>query len=371
MRNNRVAIVHDYMNQFGGAERVLWVIHELFPEAPIYTTLMDMAALPSCFQELRITPTFIQRLPFVRTQYEKYVSLFPTAIEQLELNDFGLVISISSAWSKGCITGPSTCHISYILNPMRFVWERYYGRIYETKNPLQRASLRLVSNYLRMWDRIAADRPDYIITISNEVERRVQKYYRRESAVVYPPCDTTFFTIAPKLKVQDFFLVVSRLRPYKRIDIAVQAFNTLGLPLLIVGEGTEKGKLQRMSRPNIHFIGKISDDELRSYMRMTQALIFPGHEDFGITPIEAFACGTPVIAYKRGGLLESMDEGVTGEFFNSQDNQSLVKVVKEFDRGKYDANEMRQQALKFSKDVFKEKFKALCLEYCDRFIHEL
>ncbi|OYD13706.1 glycosyl transferase [candidate division WOR-3 bacterium JGI_Cruoil_03_44_89] len=363
----RVAIVHDYMNQFGGAERVLWVVHEIFPEAPVYTILMDMASLPTRFRELKVTPTFIQHLPFARSQYEKYILLFPTAIEQIDLSSFDLVISISSAWAKGCLTNPSTCHLSYILSPMRFVWERYYERMRGTASRGNRTVFRFVSNYLRMWDKIAAERPDYIITLSKEVKRRIKKYYRREADIIYPPCDTSFFTIDPKLSVQDFFLIVSRLRPYKRIDIAIEAFNRLGLPLLIIGEGSERGRLERLSRRNIQFLGRVSDEEVRSYVRRAQALVFPGLEDFGITPVEALACGTPVIAYRGGGLLESMLEGVTGRFFDLQEYESLVEAVKGFDRGRYDRNRIREHALKFSREAFKEKFGALYLKLYEEY----
>ncbi|MCD5383345.1 glycosyltransferase [candidate division WOR-3 bacterium] len=359
----RVAIVHDYLNQFGGAERVLWAVHEIFPSAPVYTILTAPSSLPPRFKDLRITPTFIQRLPFIRSQYEKYILFFPTAVEQIDLSPFDLVVSISSAWAKGCITSPGTCHISYILNPMRFVWGRYYERINTIKNRGQKMAFRFGANYLRMWDRMAAERPDQIITLSHEVERRIRKYYRRDADIVHPPCDTSFFTPDQRVKVQDFFLVVSRLRPYKQIDIAVKAFNKLGLPLLIIGEGGERGKLERLSKPNIHFLGKVSDEEVRSYLRRAQALIFPGLEDFGIVPVEAFACSTPVIAYRGGGLLESMLEGVTGEFFEPQDTDALVKAVQRFDRGKYDPIRIREHATKFSKEVFKEKFEALCLRY--------
>ncbi len=363
----RVAIVHDYLNQFGGAERVLWAVHEIFPHAPVFTILMDIPSLPPHFKSLGVTPTFIQHLPFIRTQYEKYILLYPTAVEQIDLSKFELVISISSAWTKGCITTPSTCHISYILNPMRFVWERYYERVGETKNRLHKLGLRFASNYLRMWDRIASERPDYIITLSNEVKKRIRKYYRREARVIYPPCDLKFFTPEPNLKIQDFFLVVSRLRPYKRIDLVIRAFNKLGLPLLVIGEGSERGRLEKIARSNIQFLGKVSDEEVRSYMRRTQALIFPGLEDFGITPVEAFGCGTPVIACRGGGLLESMDEDLTGVFFDSQTPDSLIEAVRNFDREKYEPHRIREHAMKFSTGLFKEKFKKMCMEHYEEY----
>ncbi|MDI6840325.1 MAG: glycosyltransferase [bacterium] len=353
----KLAIIHDYLNQYGGAERVLEAAHEIWPDAPVYTILYELKKLPPHFKEWNITPTFIQKLPFLSTHYEKYFALFPTAIEQIELKDFDVVLSISSAWAKGVITTPEVMHISYILNPMRFAWEEYYSRVKRTKNRIFKLGIRVLMNYIRLWDEVSTQRVDHIVTISNTVKKRILKYYRRESVVIYPPCDTTFFAPDPSLKIQDYFLVVARLKHYKCVEIAVKAFNKLGLPLLIIGDGEARWELERLARPNVQFLGTLFDSEVRSYYQRAQALVFPSLEDFGIVSLEAQACGTPVIAFRAGGALETVIEGETGCFFYPQTPEALIEVVKKFDRSKFNPKILRTQALKFDKEIFKQKLK--------------
>lgn len=356
----KLAIVHDYLNQYGGAERVLEAMHEVWPDSQVYTIFYDFKKLPQ-FKNWNPTPTFIQQLPFFRTHYEKYFPLFPTAIEQIELEDFDVVISISSAWVKGVITSPNTLHICYLLNPMRFAWEEYYLRIRRTPR-IFRLPLRILMNYIRLWDVVSTQRVDHLITLSNTVRDRALKYYNHDSTIIYPPCDTSFFVPNPALKVQDYFLIVSRLKSYKKIEIAVSAFNELGLPLLIIGEGEERGFLEKIARPNVQFLGRISDEETRSYYQRAQALIFPTLEDFGIVPVEAQACGTPVIAFKGGGALETVKEGETGTFFFPQTKEALIEKVKEFDRSRFNPEVLRKHALEFDKEVFKQKIKNFVME---------
>ncbi len=351
----KLAIVHDYLNQYGEAERVLEAVHEIWPDAPIYTLLHNPKNLPGKFKEFSITPTFAQRLPFVNTQYEKYFLVYPTAIEQFNFESYDVVLSISSAWAKGVITTPDTIHISYILDPMRFAWQEYHERIERTKRTPLRVAMSFIMNYIRLWDTIAGQRPDSIITLSETVKRRILKYYRRESTVIYPPCDTDFFTPNPNLKVQDFFLMVGRFKAYKHFEIAVEAFNEIDLPLLIIGEGEMRAKLEKIARTNIQFLGKISDEQLLSYYRRAQALIFPTLEDFGIVPVEAQACGTPVIAFKGGGAIETVIENKTGKFFFPQTKAALIDTVKKFDRSKFNPAVSRKNSLEFSKQIFKKK----------------
>lgn len=358
----KIAIVHDYLVQYGGAERVLEAVYEIWPNAPVFTILYVPKALPEHFRNWNITPTFIQRLPLAQTHYEKYFALFPMAVEQIELEDFDVVLSISSAWVKGVITTPHTLHISYLLNPMRFAWEEYHSTVKKTKRAIYRLGIRFLMNYIRLWDVTSTQRIDHIITISNTIRERVLKYYGRESTIIYPPCDTSFFTPNPNLRVQDYFLIVSRLKSYKRIDIAINAFNKLGLPLLIIGSGEMRGELHRMARPNIQFLGSLSDSEIRSYYQRAQALIFPGIEDFGIVPLEAQACGTPVIAFKGGGALETVIEGETGLFFQPQTSDALIEIVKKFDRSKFRTEVLRNHALKFDKEQFKQKLNDFVLQ---------
>lgn len=358
----KIAIVHDYLVQYGGAERVLEAVHEIWPDAPIFTILYVPKALPKHFRDWNITPTFIQRMPFLQTHYKKYFALFPTAIEQIELNNFDVVLSISSAWVKGVITTPHTLHISYLLNPMRFAWEEYHSTVKRTKIAMFKVGMRFLINYVRLWDVHSTQRIDHIITISNTIKERVLKYYRRDSTILYPPCNTAFFKPESNLRVQDYFLVVSRLKDYKRVDIAVQAFNKLGLPLLIIGSGEMCGELRRMARPNIQFLGALPDSEIRSHYQRAQALIFPGMEDFGIAPVEAQACGTPVIAFKMGGALETVIEEKTGKFFYPQTPEALVEVVKNFDRSMFRTEVLRNNALKFDKEQFKQELKDFVLQ---------
>ncbi|MBI4721802.1 MAG: glycosyltransferase [Candidatus Stahlbacteria bacterium] len=353
----KIAIVHDYLVQYGGAERVLEVVHEIWPHAPIFTLLYIPQSLPEHFKNWDITPTFVQRLPFIKSHYEKYFALFPTAIEQIDLSNFDVVLSISSAWAKGVITTPQTLHISYLLNPMRFAWEEYYSTLKRRKNPIYRLGIRFLMNYIRLWDVTSSHRIDHIITISNTIKARALKYYRRDSTIIYPPCNTDFFTPISNLKLQDYFLIVSRLKFYKRIDIAVQAFNQLGLPLLISGSGEMRGELERSARPNIQFLGPLTDTEIRSYYQRAQAIIFPGIEDFGIVALEAQACGTPVIAFKGGGAMETVIEGKTGLFFYPQTTEALIDVIKNFNRSLFQTELLRNNALIFNKKVFQQKLK--------------
>ncbi len=358
----KVAITHDYLNQYGGAERVLEVMHEIWPDAPVFTIVYNQKKLPEYFKKWNIITTFVQRFPFIKTQYEKYFAIFPVAVEQIDLQGFDIVISISSAWAKGVITTPDVLHISYLLNPMRFAWNEYYSRIRRTRRIIFRMGIRFLLNYIRLWDVISTQRVDHIIAISETIRRRISKYYGRDSEIIYPPCDTDFFVPNPNLKIQDYFLIVSRLKDYKRIDIVVQAFNQIDLPLLIIGEGEARGKLEKHIRPNVQFLGALSDEEIRSYYQRAQALILPGMEDFGIVPVEAQACGTPVIAFKKGGAVETVVEGKTGLFFSSQTKEAVIEVIKKFDRKQFKSDVLRKQALKFSKNNFKQQLKDFVLQ---------
>ncbi|MCK4352015.1 glycosyltransferase [candidate division WOR-3 bacterium] len=358
----KIAIIHDYLNQYGGAERVLEATHEIWPSAPVYTILCELKNLPGHFKKWNITPTFIQRLPFLSTQYEKYFLLFPTAVEQIELQDFDIVVSISSAWAKGVITSPEVIHISYLLNPMRFAWDEYYSRTRRTKGAIFKLGIRFSMNYIRLWDVMSTQRVDELITISNTVRKRALKYYHRDSTIIYPPCDTAFFVPNPNLKIQDYFLIVTRLKHYKHIEIAIKAFNKLGIPLFIIGGGEARWGLEKIARPNVQFLGVLSDTEIRSWYQRAQALVFPTKEDFGIVPLEAQACGTPVIAFKGGGALETVIEGKTGTFFYPQIPEALIETIKKFDRSKFKRGDLRTHSLKFDKEIFKQKLKNFVIQ---------
>ncbi len=350
----KVAFVHDWLNQYGGAEQVLSALHELYPEAPIYTSIFWPEAMPPVWKGWDIRPSWLDRLPFIKRHHQPFLPLYPLAFQGFDLSGYDLVISNKSAFCHGVKTGRAL-HICYCLTPTRFLWnyEEYVKR--EGISPLARAFLPLLIGWLRRWDRAAADRVDHFLAISREVHSRIQEFYGRPSVVIYPPLDMERFAVA---EGQDgYFLVLSRLIPYKRIDMAVEAFNHLGLPLLVIGEGRDRERLQSMAKANIEFLGWLPDGEVARYLARCQALVFPGQEDFGITPLEAMACGRPVIAYAGGGALETVVEGVTGAFFPQPTPQALAKTVKEFDGGHFDSATIRAYAERFSEERFRREMR--------------
>ena len=351
----KVAIVHDYLNQYGGAERVLEVIHGLFPEAPVYTLLYDPLRLPERFSTWDIKPSFLNRLPGHRKHYQKMLSLFPHAIESFDLREYQVVISSSNAWAKGAITLPGTLHLCYVHTPMRFAWD-WFHQIPMEHSQLTNLFLVPLLNRIRLWDVSSSLRPDQYLANSLEVQQRVEKYYRRQSTLLYPPVDTEYFKPDEGNCAGDYFLIVSRLKPYKRLDIAVEAFNKLGHKLVIVGEGSEYARLKRSAGQNVEFTGRLPDDQLRKYYRNCKALVFPGLEDFGIAPVEAQSCGRPVIAFGKGGCRETVLNNETGILFPRQTADSLMEAVKAFDSTKFDRNNIRKHAQSFDRKIFEEKF---------------
>jgi glycosyltransferase involved in cell wall biosynthesis len=349
----KVALVHDWGNQVGGAERVLLALKELFPDAPVYMSMYDPAVMPAECRTWEIHTSFMDRLPLVKRHHQPFLPLYPLAFEQFDLAEFDLVISNKSGFCHGIITPPETLHIDYCLTPTRYVWDyRGYARR-EGVGRLANFLLQPLITYLRAWDRLAADRVDHFVAISREVQRRIRKYYRRDSAIIYPPVDTDRFT--PGEGHDGFFLVVSRLIPYKRIDLVVRAFNALGLSLKIVGEGRDRAALERLAGPNVEFLGRVSDDALQLLLRRCRAFVFPGHEDFGIAPLEANAAGRPVIAFRAGGALDTVVEGKTGLFFDQPTPGSLAAAVRAFDALTFEPEAIRQHALRFDKAVFQRE----------------
>lgn len=354
----KVAIVHDWLTNMGGAERVILALHEIFPDAPVYTTVHNPDRLPPEFAQIDIRTSFIQKFPMAKTKYQTYLPFMPTAVEQFDLTGFDVVISSSHACAKGVITRPETLHICYCHTPMRYAWFLYheYMRL-EQVSPVKRMLIPFLMNYLRMWDRLSADRVDRFVANSTGVGKRIQKYYRRDSDVIFPPVDTGYYT--PAEIVDDYFLVVSRLVPYKRVDLAVEAFNRLGLPLVVIGDGPDLDKIRRLARPNVKVMGRLSDEETRQYYARCKAFIFPGEEDFGITPVEAQAAGRPVIAYGAGGALDTVIKGKTGEFFSAQTAEALAAAVAAFNPAQYDSQVIRRHAESFDT----RKFQAAFAEY--------
>lgn len=351
----KVAIVHEWLTVYGGSERVVEAIHELFPEAPIYTLVYDEKNMPERFKEYDIRTTFVQKLPFAKKKYSNYLPLMPLAFETLDLTEYDLVLTSSTACAKGIITRSDAVQICYCHTPMRYAWEFYYEYT-RNMNKLKRMVIAFFMYKMRIWDRLAADRVDYFIANSNYIKGRIAKYYRRDSEVIFPPVNTHLYYIAPK---EEIYLVVSRMVQYKRIDLAVQAFNKLGLPLIVIGAGAEEKKLRAMAKDNIKFMGRLSDEEITSYYAKSKAFIFPGEEDFGITPIEAQASGTPVIAYGRGGALDTVVDGKSGVLFHEQSVDALVEAVRVFEKQgvSWNAEQIKNHTQQFSLLHFQTRFK--------------
>ncbi|HTY08267.1 MAG TPA: glycosyltransferase [Candidatus Edwardsbacteria bacterium] len=359
----RTAIIHDYLNQYGGAERVLECLHQLYPGAPVYTIIYDPARMPQRFRSWEIRPSWVNRLPGVRRHYEKMIPLFPYAIESLDLSDYDLVISLSSAWAKGVLTTPQTLHVCVCTSPMRFAWDEYHQRLRHS-NPLLRPALAAALHRIRIWDVASSARPDHYVAISDVVARRIGTYWRRPATVIRPGIDTGFFTPGTAA-TGGYYLAASRLKPYKRVDLAVRAFTALGLPLVVAGDGPERSALERIAGPSVTFLGRVSDERLRELYRCCRAFIFPTNEDFGLTPLEAQACGRPVIAYGRGGALETVVEGRTGLFFGEQTADALARAVQAFEAMTFDPAQIRRHAESFDQSLFAQRLKTFIEQQCE------
>lgn len=354
IKDMKIAIVHEWLTIYGGSERVTEVFHEIFPEAPIYCLVYDEQTMPERFRNYDIRPTFVQKLPFAKKKYKAYLPIMPRAYEELDLTEYDLVISSSTACAKGVITRSDAVHICYCHTPTRYLWEFYYEYV-KNMGILKRIIISMFVHKLRIWDRLAADRVDKFIANSNYISGRINKYYRRDSTVIYPPVNTHLYNISEE--DGDYYLIVSRLVKYKRIDLAVEAFNRIGYKLIIIGDGPEKKKLESIAKDNISFLGRLSDEEIKKYYSKCKAFIFPGEEDFGITPVEAQASGRPVIAYYKGGALDTVLEGKTGIFFKQQNINSLIDAVRYFERYgvEYTKYQIKEYSEKFSVKRFKEE----------------
>ncbi|GHO76122.1 glycosyl transferase [Ktedonobacter sp. SOSP1-85] len=351
----KVALVHDYLNQMGGAERVVLALHELFPDAPIYTSIYDPERVDPAFKNIDVRTSFMQKLPMVTRHHQPYLPFYPFAMEKLDLRGYDLVLSSSSAFAKGVITRPETMHICYCHTPMRWCWnyEEYVER--EQLGKAARTLLPLMITGLRLWDQTTAMRVDHFIANSPAIVDRIRKYYRREAIFIPPPVEVKRFPFDPATQPGDYFLVLSRLIPYKRIDLAIEACNRLQLPLVVIGKGRDKERLQKLAGPTIRFMGGLSDQEVTHYISHCRAFLFPGEEDFGITPLEAQAAGRPVIAYGAGGALASVVEGVTGVFFREQTVESLADALASFDERHFNPMAIRNHALEFDTPRFQRR----------------
>lgn len=362
----KVALAHDHLAQDGGAEKVLRVFSEMYPEAPIHTLLYEKENADKYYKDHRIDASIIQRLPGGIKHYKWYMPLMPMAVEFFDLSEYDVVISSASALIKGLITKPDTLHICYCHTPTRYLWSDTHEYINELKyNKYFKKIISLILNYIRIWDRLAADRVDVYVANSETVRRRIKKYYGRESTVIYPPVDVEAFSnylarVDENLKKEKYFLIGCRLAPYKRVDVVIEAFKNMPeKKLKIFGDGIDKKRLERLATGahNIEFLDRLSNEDLARYYANAEAYLNPQEEDFGITVVEAMASGTPVIAYYRGGAVETVIDGKTGVFFNDQKVESIIKVVSDFDRSKFDSAVISTHANRFSSQKFQEKIK--------------
>ena len=354
----KVAIVCDWLTNYAGAERVIAAISEVFPDAPIYTSVYNEEKMRE-FKGKDIRQSFIGKLPFASTKHQMYITVMPYAFEGMDLDEYDLVISSSHACAKGIITSPSTVHVCYCHSPMRYVWDgcHEYVKSYGWYRWPFKFYIDHKLSQLREWDWLACARVDHFIANSKYVASRIKKYYGRESEVIYPPVDIDKFELSSQ--PGQYYLALGRLIPYKRFDLLVEAFNSLGLPLYIIGDGKEFASLKAKAMDNVKLLGFTDEDTLKNYYANAKAFLFPQKEDFGITAIEAMSAGKPVIAYGAGGALETVVDGKTGVFFEEQTVKSLSEAVRKFEKmslaGKFESSEIRAHAEKFSKERFKKE----------------
>ncbi|MFA5024588.1 MAG: glycosyltransferase [Patescibacteria group bacterium] len=359
----KVALIHDHLAQDGGAEKVLKVLADLFPEAPIYTLLYEKKHVAKYFKERRIETSIIQKLPGGVKHYRWYLFFMPIAVEFFDLREYDLVISDTSSFAKGVITAPDSLHICYCHTPTRYLWSDTHQYLNELKvNKWIKKIISLILNRIRLWDRLAADRVDLFIANSRTVQKRIAKYYRRNSTVIYPPVETEEFSIADlsaQKPEERYFLAGCRLAPYKRIDTVIEAFKKLGpeYRLKIFGDGVDLERLKQLAaeQTNIEFLGRVSEEEKADLYSHAQAFINPQEEDFGITVVESMAAGRPVIAYQKGGATETVIEGKTGLFFSDPTPLALAAVIKDFKASDFNSEFIREHAVQFSVANFKSQ----------------
>ncbi len=354
----KIALVHDWLNQIGGAEDVLEVLVHKYPDSPIFTSIFAPDLMPERYRQWDIRTLWIDNLPIIHRRHQPYLPFYPLAWNRLRLKEFDVVLSNKSGFCHGLQFDASTVHVCYCLAPTRYVWQLDNYLAGEELGKPTEMLIRPLVNLLRRWDFAAAQRVSHFIAISSAIKRRIKTFYGRESSVIFPPVDTSRFQPALQKEIEDYFLVVSRLIPYKRIDLAIQAASELGLPLKIAGRGRDLERLKSLARDNVEFLGYVPDQDLPRLMSRCRALLFPGLEDFGITTVQAQSAGRPVIAFKGGGALDTVLPGVTGEHFDSMSVGSLKSVMARFDAGAYDSEKIRRHALKFDTGVFSRKISA-------------
>ncbi len=351
----RIGLVHDWLNQRGGAEDVLEELVNLFPGTPVHTSLYWPEAMPDDYRTWDIRPAFTNHLPGIWRNHQAYLPVYPLAFERMDLSDYDLVLSNKSGFCHGVRTRPDAVHICYCLTPTRFLWQYQQYTEQEQLPGAVRAFLPPFLAYLRRWDRRAADGVDHFIAISQEVRRRIAQVYGREAVIIYPPVDTERYALAGR--VDDYYLMLGRLVPYRRIDLLIAAFNRLGRPLVIAGDGRDRQRLEALAGPTITFLGYVPDDDVPDLLARCRAFLFPGEEDFGIAPIQAMAAGRPVIAYAAGGALDTIVPG-TGVHFSEQSVEAIMAAVRDFEPDDCNSVFIRRHARRFDRSVFRRQLLA-------------
>lgn len=353
----KIAIIHYWLVRMRGGEKVIEALCELYPDADIFTHVVDQENISETILSHKVTKTFVSKLPFATKWYKNYLPFMPLALEQLDLSDYDLIISSESGPTKGVITRPDALHICYCHTPMRYVWDMYH-QYRKDQFFLKRWLMTPLLHYIRNWDFISSARVDHYVANSNYVAKRIKKYYRRDATVINPPVETARFETDNHEK-SDYYLLFGQLVTYKRADLAIEAFNQSGKSLIVIGNGEMKEQLLKLAKPNINFKGWLNDDEITEYLQGAKALIFPGVEDFGIIPLEAMASGTPVIAYAEGGALETVIDQKTGILFEQQTSDCLNNAIDKFETCSFNKDELIYHASKFSSERFKQQIKSL------------
>lgn len=366
MNELKVAIVHDWLVNYGGAERVVEEFLKVFPQAEIYTLVYDKKKMGKIFPPEKVHTSFVQKLPAATRLYTKFLSLMPKAFESFDLTQYDLVLASSSSCAKGVIVSPKSAFVAYIHTPMRYAWDLYFD-YKKRSNPIVGKFMEMQIPKIRLWDYVSAQRIDATVANSKYIARRIKRFWNRDSQVIYPPVDTE--RLKPSgLPAEDFYVVFSRFVPYKRIDLAISACGELGRKLVVIGGGSQEKELKELAagykNASIEFTGRISDQQVQEYLQKCRALIFCAEEDFGIIPVEAQACGRPVIAYKKGGTFETVIDGITGVHFEKQETESVKNSILRFEELEkneaFKVDQIVAHAKKFSAERFRKEIEEVC-----------
>lgn len=353
LKNLKVALVHDWLTGMRGGEKVLDALCKVFPQADVFTLLWNRGSVSKRIESHKIYTSFLQNLPLVEKRYRYYLPLMPKAILGFNFEDYDLVISTSHCVAKGARVKKTTPHICYCFTPMRYIWDQYNEYFNSSRSGfITHSAMSLIRPYLQKWDVKTADRVTKFVSISKNIQNKIKKYYNRDSEIIYPPVDVDNY---PEPRDEDYFLMVTAMVPYKRVDLAIEAFNELKYPLKVIGTGPDEKRLKSIANSNVEFLGWLSDNEIKNYYAGCRAFLFPQEEDFGITAVEAQAAGKPVIAYAKGGALETVVDNATGVFFQEPTVKSLKEAVLKLDKTKFSSDKIKENSKSFSTQKFEKE----------------